>query len=514
MDVAVDDTDSVYSADTAAPSTRNMDEPFGIVLAGSAGKLVDEAFDVIEAEEMSSNEDEAASASSVSAHTEALTDAEDESLDPISDDDALHMRSVRISDDAPVHPRVTPHASLITPSSSDSPIDLAAPKNSGSPRHSPADVSMTSPPRADNGSKVLVDDDDRFYGVDARLADDAIDDEEDLPSPTLLIPRSRNKQDSERNTLLRLDSTLSATAPIIGSKRDSDMKTIDTPVKKSSGGGGLFSTFYRAFKKPSKPNKEKQKEKERIKQEESEAQADKDDEADNDSEFKSVLGSFKENDRALSARSASSSTPRNSQSYAELQTEPIDERLPAEVAEEERHLRLEQTLKSQIATLRSARSGFVDLALLTPMTEKTLAAVEGEATRILVELPEVERRKEEVARKVEILEMSTEAELAAKEQLLVVAKMKLVEARCDLQTLKHELLNLRKTMAQPKHAATAERMRIRSRREKAMKELRAAVESRDTMLHNLETRQGALKRIRSEVGRLEKSVKDLEGEWE
>lgn len=516
-----DDADSIYSADTAAPPSRAMDEPFGIVLTGTDGKLVDDALDVIDAEEMSS-EEEAVSAS-MSDRSEVLTDTEEASLDPISDDDGTqNLREVSISDDTPQPTKVTAHTSLVTSSSSDTRVaqeklaldNLVAPTNNTKC----ADTDGSEKPRPD--VKMFDNDDDDFYDIDTHLEDEVVeDDDDDLPPRSLIMPKSRtaNKLDTPAESMHSRASQSSASQS--EEKRTSDAKPADMQTKKSSGSGGFgvfafaSSTFYRAFKKPSKP-KAKKKENSRVRV----LGSDDENEDENEGEIRVSLedgtGNRERKESLQSAREGSSpSTPRSSRAYAEVD-EPVDERSEEEKVEVDRHLRLEQTLKSQIATLRSARSGFVDLALLTPMTENTLAAVEGEATRILSELPEVERRTEEVARKVEVLELSTEAELSAKEQILVMSKMKLVEARCDLQSLKHEVLRLRKTMASPNLSAAAERMRISSRREKVEKELRATVESRDTMRRNVDMRQGILKRYQSEVQRLEKSVKDLEGEWE
>jgi len=134
--------------------------------------------------------------------------------------------------------------------------------------------------------------------------------------------------------------------------------------------------------------------------------------------------------------------------YLEMRTE-------EEKKEEERHLRLEETLKSQIATLRSARSGFVDLALLTPMTEKT-----------------------------------------------------------ELDKLRHELFVLKRELNRAERIKSGEQLKMKNRREKADKELRAATESKETMERNLEQRKAMLENYKSEVSRLEKCVQDLEGDWE
>ena len=132
------------------------------------------------------------------------------------------------------------------------------------------------------------------------------------------------------------------------------------------------------------------------------------------------------------------------------------------------------------------------------MTEKTLAAVQGEARRVLAELPEVHKRREEVARQFEVLELSPEAELKAVEILLVTAKVKLVEARCDLPDLIHKLFYLTKAMAHPEQAHTSGSMSINAKQGKADKELRAMIVSLDTMAHKPYMRQNTLKRYRPE----------------
>lgn len=292
---------------------------------------------------------------------------------------------------------------------------------------------------------------------------------------------------------------------------------------KKSSGGFMFgmTSFYRAFRKSSK-SKEKEPQEEPNMRDTIVTARRNDSDASHKSKTKEKkrktfsgkedrsMANSKEQDQSVS--DLGNSSVRESIAASEGENY-LEMRTPEEKAEEDRHLRLEETLKSQIATLRSARSGFVDLALLTPMTEKTLAAVEFEAKRILASVPEVEDKKETLSRQVELLEMTTEAELMAKEKTLVAAKIKVAEAKCELDKLRHELFILNREIQEPKRALAQQRLRLKVRREKATKELGAATESKETMQRNLEQRKAMLDTYRAEVSRLEKSVQDLEGEW-
>ncbi len=338
-----------------------------------------------------------------------------------------------------------------------------------------------------------MDEDGRMFGADEFVEEKAVD----MGS----VPESVKSGATIANTEL--------TTPIKSSK---SRKKPASSKSVGSGGFGLFSmsSFYRAFKKPSK---RKEGESEAGTSSERDLDVSRSSETDGSSEkkkkrSKKEIAREKERIQSTTSESVRSSVAAIPEGDAYLQW-----RTPDELAEEERHLRLEETLKSQIATLRSARSGFVDLALLTPMTEKTLAAVDLEAKRILSQLPEIERRKEVLGRQVEILELTTEAELNAKEKTLVAAKIKVAEAKCELDKLRHELFVIKRDIAEPGKAAAQERLRLSMRREKAEKDLRAATESKETMERNLEQRKAMLKTYRNEVSRLEKSVRDVEGDW-
>jgi len=115
---------------------------------------------------------------------------------------------------------------------------------------------------------------------------------------------------------------------------------------------------------------------------------------------------------------------------------------------------------------------------------------------------------------VEILELTTEAELTAKEKTLVAAKIKVAEAKCELDKLRHELFVLKRELNRAERIKSGEQLKMKNRREKADKELRAATESKETMERNLEQRKAMLENYKSEVSRLEKCVQDLEGDWE
>lgn len=254
--------------------------------------------------------------------------------------------------------------------------------------------------------------------------------------------------------------------------------------KKSSGGGNIFfrasSTFYKAFVGGggSKPDAKEQSKKEKRKSEPA---------------------------RPVAAVEAPPPPPPKPLTPEQIAQREQDEDLA--------HVKLEHHLGAQIATLRSAQSGFVDLTLLAPMTASTLAAVTGEARRLLCVAAGTQARAEHVKASTAGLAAGAETELATKEQLLVSAKLRLAEARCEVQMLKHDLHEAQKGINQPERVAARERYAVRMRRERAEKELNAAMESSDTMQKNLIDRQASLRRDKASVKRLEKSVKDLEGDW-
>lgn len=178
-----------------------------------------------------------------------------------------------------------------------------------------------------------------------------------------------------------------------------------------------------------------------------------------------------------------------------------------------RHERMMQLLDAQIATLNGARTGFVDLNLLKPMTEKTVEAIEGEGKELLGDYAEIERRSRELAKESVEAEREGEWELEAKEKLLINAKMRLAEAHGEVDGLRHELRRLQRLLEAPERVEARLRAERRKRRESVEGEVFATREARIAAERRLEGQRGELKQEEEELDRLDKKYRDIEGDW-
>lgn len=171
------------------------------------------------------------------------------------------------------------------------------------------------------------------------------------------------------------------------------------------------------------------------------------------------------------------------------------------------HEGLEELLEAQIATLRSARTGFVDLKLVKPMIQRTLDAVNYEGKSLLSDFSQLEERAETLQNQVVGAERDAEEEVASKEQLLVESKMKLAEASAEFEQLQHELRGIRKIIQEPKRQR--QRQLEETRRGACVcREACVAVEQR------LEDRRQALSEEKAQLQKLETGYRDMEGDWQ
>lgn len=178
-----------------------------------------------------------------------------------------------------------------------------------------------------------------------------------------------------------------------------------------------------------------------------------------------------------------------------------------------RHERMIQLLDAQIATLNGARTGFVDLNLLKPMTEKTVETIEGEGKALLGDYAGVEKRCREMEKERAKVGREGEAELEAKEQMLINAKMRLAEAHAEVDGLRHELRTLQRSLEAPERVEARMRAERRKRREGVEGELVATREARFAAEERLEGQRSKLKMEEEQLERLEKGYRDIEGDW-
>lgn len=177
------------------------------------------------------------------------------------------------------------------------------------------------------------------------------------------------------------------------------------------------------------------------------------------------------------------------------------------------HRRIEQLLETQIASLNGAKTGFVDVRLLQPMTEKTLEAVERDAVSLLRDFGEVEQRAKELEARVERAEREAEAELEAKEQMLIAAKVRLAEAAAEVDGLQHELRSLERELARPERVEMRRRIEMRRKRERLREEAVTVGEAREAAERRLGERRQSLERERAGLQKIESRFKDIEGDW-
>lgn len=177
------------------------------------------------------------------------------------------------------------------------------------------------------------------------------------------------------------------------------------------------------------------------------------------------------------------------------------------------HARLVHLLDAQIATLNGAKTGFVDLQLLKPMTQKTLDAVQHDAQMLLTDYGQLEERAAELEKQTAQAEKAADEELAAKEQMLITAKVRLAEASCEVDGLKHELRMLQKEVNRPDRVAARQKSISDRENESLRLEAVASRDARVAAQERLSTWTKNVERERGELHRLDESYRDIEGDW-
>lgn len=180
-----------------------------------------------------------------------------------------------------------------------------------------------------------------------------------------------------------------------------------------------------------------------------------------------------------------------------------------------RYARLDQVLEAQIATLNGAKTGFVDLTLLRPMTERTVEVIVRDGRELLKDFGTMERRAREMDKGGEEGEEGErELEMRVKEGMLIEAKVRLAEAAAEVERLRHELRMLQREMGD------RERMEVRRwemgkvKRERAGKEVEVASEARRAVEVKLKKEWDELEREENALQRVEKGFRDIQGDWE
>lgn len=112
-------------------------------------------------------------------------------------------------------------------------------------------------------------------------------------------------------------------------------------------------------------------------------------------------------------------------------------------------------LEALITTLKGAKAGFVDLALLRPMTLKTCETISTEVMCLLEGYGAVQMRISELEKETVDVEKKTEAEVEEKETILIGVKMSLAEAQSEVMTLEHELRLLRRKISESRRQGQA-----------------------------------------------------------
>lgn len=190
-----------------------------------------------------------------------------------------------------------------------------------------------------------------------------------------------------------------------------------------------------------------------------------------------------------------------------------EECLRANDVESLRHERIIQLLEAQIATLNGARTGFVDLRLLKPMTEKTIEAIEKDGKLLLEDYSDMEKRCRELKQKRVEAEEEGEAELTVKEKMLINAKMRLAEAHAEVDGLRHELRIVQRSLETPERRKAWKREERNKRKEGADEDVVAMRKQRKAAVAQAGEQKSLLQAETTELERLEKRYRDIEGDW-
>lgn len=170
-------------------------------------------------------------------------------------------------------------------------------------------------------------------------------------------------------------------------------------------------------------------------------------------------------------------------------------------------------LEAQVATLNGAKAGYVDLAVLKPMTERTCKVIEREIVPLLRDNAKLKKRVDELNKELVETERRAGEEICEKEQVLITAKMSLAEAQGELMDLKHKLAVIKKQIADPELQAARNRADLRARLTSAEQSYAVASDSRRSAELTLNTRLQELAAETAATKKLEAGYKDMEGDW-
>lgn len=220
--------------------------------------------------------------------------------------------------------------------------------------------------------------------------------------------------------------------------------------------------------------------------------------------FKNRAGAPGANPNANASAENDDSSPRSKSAQGAI----------ARAEEAERtHRGLISLIEAQIATLNGAKAGFVDLALLKPMTEKTCRVIEDQVITLLEDYGKLNMRIGTLQKQLADVDRQAEEELSEKEQVLIAAKMSLAEAQGDVMNLKHELNGIKKELADPRRQAAKTRAELSERIESAREDARTAADARRAAEETLSEQRRKLHSESQATKKLEAGYKDMEGDW-
>lgn len=131
--------------------------------------------------------------------------------------------------------------------------------------------------------------------------------------------------------------------------------------------------------------------------------------------------------------------------------------LAAEVAHtiDSRQARLLALLDAEVAALTAARSGAIPYSVLAPLTARTLDAIVDDGMPLLAEYAALDDRAARLASRLASAAADGDAAVGEREQMLIVAKVGLAEARAEVDMLRMRVATVRRQLAEAGAAAAA-----------------------------------------------------------
>lgn len=131
--------------------------------------------------------------------------------------------------------------------------------------------------------------------------------------------------------------------------------------------------------------------------------------------------------------------------------------LAAEVAHtiDSRQARLLALLDAEVAALTAARSGAIPYSVLAPLTSRTLDAIVDDGMPLLAEYAALDDRAARLASRLASAAADGDAAVGEREQMLIVAKVGLAEARAEVDMLRMRVATVRRQLAEAGAAAAA-----------------------------------------------------------